>query len=114
MTWYIAAADERVRVGASVCGTGTLRSHLAERSLDGHCDCMYFTNYYGWDLADLAALIAPRQTATRLAATVAARAVRTMSSLPTGPFRLLEELSRTNEFVGIRSVLQAHASTGSA
>ena len=60
MTWYLAAGDARVRAAAPVCGTGTLRSHLAERSLDGHCDCMYFINHYGWDLADLAALIAPR------------------------------------------------------
>ena len=60
MSWWLGAGDERLKAVAPVCGTGTLRSHIAERSLDGHCDCMYFINYYGWDLADLAALIAPR------------------------------------------------------
>ncbi len=60
MSWWAGAADERLRVVAPVCGTGTLRSHIADRTLDGHCDCMYFINYYGLDLADLGALIAPR------------------------------------------------------
>ncbi len=60
MSWWVGAADERLKVVAPVCGTGTLRSHIAERTLDGHCDCMYFINYYGMDLADLGALIAPR------------------------------------------------------
>src|SRR5262249_5423696 len=32
----------------------------ADRTIDGHCDCMWFTNTYGWDLADVGALIAPR------------------------------------------------------
>ena len=60
MSWWLAAADERVKASAPVCGTGALRSHLAERTVDCHCDCMFFINYYGWDLADLGALIAPR------------------------------------------------------
>src|SRR5439155_11451359 len=28
--------------------------------IDGHCDCMWWPNLYGWDLADVGALIAPR------------------------------------------------------
>ncbi len=59
-TWFLAAADERIAAAASSCGTGTLYSHLKDRTLDGHCDCMFLVNYHGWDLADLAALIAPR------------------------------------------------------
>lgn len=60
MSWWLGAADDRVRVVAPVCGTGTIKSHVAERTVDGHCDCMYHINYYGWDLADVGALIAPR------------------------------------------------------
>jgi cephalosporin-C deacetylase-like acetyl esterase len=60
MSWWLGAADERVKVVAPVCGTGTIKSHVAERTVDGHCDCMYLINYYGWDLADVGALIWPR------------------------------------------------------
>jgi len=59
-TWWLAAADERVKVAAPSCSTGTMRSHLAERTVDGHCDCMYHINTDLWDQADIGALIAPR------------------------------------------------------
>ena len=60
VTWWIAAADERVRAAASVCGTSTLASYIADRTIDGHCDCMWPNNTYHWDLPDVGALIAPR------------------------------------------------------
>jgi len=60
VTWWIAAADERIKAAASVCGTSTLESYIADRTIDGHCDCMWPTNTYGWDLPDVGALIAPR------------------------------------------------------
>ncbi|MBM3334137.1 acetylxylan esterase, partial [Candidatus Sumerlaeota bacterium] len=60
MSWWLGAGDERIKVVAPVCGTGTMKSHVAERTVDGHCDCMFHINYYGWDLADVGALIAPR------------------------------------------------------
>ncbi len=60
VSWWLGAADERVKVVATVCGTGTMRSHIAERTVDGHCDCMFHINPEGWDLADVGALIAPR------------------------------------------------------
>lgn len=59
-SWWLGAADDRLKVVAPVCGTGTIKSHVAERTVDGHCDCMFHINYYGWDLADVGALIAPR------------------------------------------------------
>jgi len=59
-SWWLGAADERCKAVAPVCGTGTLHAHVYERTVDGHCDCMFFINTYGWDLADLGALIAPR------------------------------------------------------
>jgi cephalosporin-C deacetylase-like acetyl esterase len=60
VSWWIAAGDERVRVVAPVCGTSTLASYIEDRMIDGHCDCMWFINTHGWDLADVGALIAPR------------------------------------------------------
>jgi len=60
LSWYVAAADERIDVAAPVCGTGTLESHIKDRTIDGHCDCMWWINCYQWDLSEVAALIAPR------------------------------------------------------
>ena len=60
VSWWVAAADDRVKVVAPVCGTATFASHVCERTVDGHCDCMFFVNAYGWELADVARLIAPR------------------------------------------------------
>lgn len=60
VTWWIAAADQRVAVCSPVCGTATLASHIADRVVDGHCDCMWWINTALWDLADVGALIAPR------------------------------------------------------
>jgi cephalosporin-C deacetylase-like acetyl esterase len=59
-TWWIAAADERVNVCSPVCATATLESHVYDRVVDGHCDCMWWVNTALWDLADIGALIAPR------------------------------------------------------
>jgi cephalosporin-C deacetylase-like acetyl esterase len=59
-TWWIAAADERVTACSPVCGTATLESHIYDRVVDGHCDCMWWVNTALWDLADVGALIAPR------------------------------------------------------
>ena len=60
VTWWVAAGDERVKVCSPVCGTATLESHIYDRVIDGHCDCMWWINTALWDLADIGALIAPR------------------------------------------------------
>ncbi len=60
VSWWIAAADPRVRVAAPVCGTATLFSHVHDRTIDGHCDCMWWVNTHRWDMADVGALVAPR------------------------------------------------------
>ena len=59
-SWYIAAADPRIKVVAPVCGTTTVRSHVFQRTIDGHCDCMMPINTYQQDFHDIGALIAPR------------------------------------------------------
>ncbi|MBL7697863.1 MAG: acetylxylan esterase, partial [Chitinophagaceae bacterium] len=59
-SWYIAAADPRVKAAAPVCGAGTLSDHVLHRTVDGHCDCMMPNNIYQQDFKDIGALIAPR------------------------------------------------------
>lgn len=59
-SWYIAAADPRVKVCAPVCGTGTVEAHVHQRTVDGHCDCMMPINTYRADYHDIGALVAPR------------------------------------------------------
>jgi dienelactone hydrolase len=67
-SWWIAAADERIRCAVPVAGIADLQAHLNEGYpgqlekgvIAGHCDCMYPVNTYRWDFAQVAALIAPR------------------------------------------------------
>jgi cephalosporin-C deacetylase-like acetyl esterase len=59
-SWYIAAADPRIKAAAPVCGASTLKAHISTRTVDGHCDCMVPINSYQRDFQDIGALIAPR------------------------------------------------------
>jgi dienelactone hydrolase len=59
-SWWLAAADERISCAAPVCASGTFASQIIDRTIDGQCDCMFPINTYGWDLSDIAALVAPR------------------------------------------------------
>ncbi len=59
-TFWIAAADERVKVAVPVSGMADLRSYVGNRVINGHCDCMFLYNAFQWPWARIAALIAPR------------------------------------------------------
>lgn len=59
-SWYAAALDDRIRVAVPVAGITDLQNHVVDGCVEGHCDCMYMVNYFGWDYDKLAALIAPR------------------------------------------------------
>lgn len=59
-SWYAAALDDRIRVAVPVAGITDLQNHIIDGCVEGHCDCMYMINYFGWDYSKLAALIAPR------------------------------------------------------
>jgi dienelactone hydrolase len=59
-SWWIAALDDRVKVAAPTAGITTLRNHVVDGAVEGHCDCMYFVNTCRWDYDKLAALVAPR------------------------------------------------------
>ncbi|NLN18616.1 MAG: hypothetical protein GX162_04970 [Firmicutes bacterium] len=60
ITWWLTCADDRVAAASSSCGTSTIAAHVRERTIDGHCDCMFPMNPEGWSLIDFAALVAPR------------------------------------------------------
>jgi len=43
-----------------VAGITSLRDHVVNGCVEGHCDCMYMVNTFRWDFAKVAALVAPR------------------------------------------------------
>jgi dienelactone hydrolase len=59
-TFWIAAADERVKVAVPVSGMADLESYVGNRVINGHCDCMFLYNTFQWPWTRIAALIAPR------------------------------------------------------
>lgn len=59
-SWWIATLDERIKAAAPVAGITDLQNHIVDGVVEGHCDCMYHVNTYGWDFAQVAALVAPR------------------------------------------------------
>jgi dienelactone hydrolase len=59
-TFWIAAADVRVKVAVPVSGMADLRSYVPNRVINGHCDCMFLYNTFQWPWTRIAALVAPR------------------------------------------------------
>jgi dienelactone hydrolase len=59
-TFWIAAADPRVRVAVPVSGMADLPSYVSNRVINGHCDCMFLYNTFQWPWTRIAAMIAPR------------------------------------------------------
>ncbi len=59
-TFWIAAADERVKVAVPVSGMADLPSYVTNRVINGHCDCMFLYNTFQWPWTRIASLIAPR------------------------------------------------------
>jgi len=59
-TFWIAAADARVSVAVPVSGMADLGSYVANRVINGHCDCMFLYNTFRWPWTRIAAMLAPR------------------------------------------------------
>ena len=59
-TFWIAAADDRVKVAVPVSGMADLESYVKDKVILGHCDCMFLYNSYQWHWTTIAALVAPR------------------------------------------------------
>lgn len=61
VSWWLGAADERVKVVVPVCQSGSIEQVVADRGVDGHCDCAFWLNYRRWCWPDVGGLIAPRR-----------------------------------------------------
>src|SRR5882757_4408079 len=59
-SWWIAALDERIKVAVPTAGITTLKNHVLDGAIEGHCDCMFHVNTERWDFDRVAALLAPR------------------------------------------------------
>ncbi len=59
-SWWIAALDDRIQCAVPVAGITSLRDHVVNGCVEGHCDCMYMVNTFRWDFATVTALVAPR------------------------------------------------------
>jgi dienelactone hydrolase len=59
-TFWVAAADERVKVAIPVSGMADLESYVPNRAINGHCDCMFLYNTFQWPWTRIAGLVAPR------------------------------------------------------
>jgi cephalosporin-C deacetylase-like acetyl esterase len=59
-TFWIAAADERVKVAVPVSGMSDLEDYVGEKVVNGHCDCMFLINTFQWPWTHIGALVAPR------------------------------------------------------
>jgi cephalosporin-C deacetylase-like acetyl esterase len=59
-TFWVASADERVKVAVPVSGMADLESYVSNRVINGHCDCMFLYNTFQWPWTRIAGLVAPR------------------------------------------------------
>jgi len=59
-SWWVAALDERVKAAVPVAGITSMRNHVVDGCVEGHCDCMYQVNADRWDYAMISSLVAPR------------------------------------------------------
>ena len=59
-SWWVAAIDDRIKAAVPVAGITSLKNHVVDGTVEGHCDCMFMVNTYGWDYPMIAALVAPR------------------------------------------------------
>jgi len=59
-TFWVASADERVKVAVPVSGMADLEAYVPNRVINGHCDCMFLYNTFQWPWTRIANLVAPR------------------------------------------------------
>ncbi|MEM1297460.1 MAG: alpha/beta hydrolase family protein, partial [Verrucomicrobiota bacterium] len=59
-SWWTATLDPRIKAAVPVAGITSLRNHVVDGCIEGHCDCMFPVNTFRWDFANVAALVSPR------------------------------------------------------
>lgn len=60
VSFWLAAADKRVKVAVPISGMADLPSYLSDQVINEHCDCMFMHNTYEWPWGRIGALVAPR------------------------------------------------------
>jgi len=59
-TFWISAADPRIKCCAPTSGMSDLQYYVGDDGVNGHCDCMFLYNRARWNWTTIAALICPR------------------------------------------------------
>ncbi|MGH9935564.1 MAG: alpha/beta hydrolase family protein, partial [Blastocatellia bacterium] len=59
-TFWIAAADERVKAATPVSGMGDVTFYAGEDGISRHCDCFFLYNRARWNWTTICSLICPR------------------------------------------------------
>ena len=59
-SFWLAAADERVKVAVPVSGMSDLEDYVKPPVVNGHCDCMFLYDTYQWPWTRIANLVGPR------------------------------------------------------
>ena len=60
VSFWVAAADERVKVAVPISGMADLPSYVSDHVIDEHCDCMFLHNTFEWPWGRIAFMVAPR------------------------------------------------------
>jgi dienelactone hydrolase len=59
-TFWIAAADDRVKAAAPVSGMGDVTFYAGEDGISRHCDCFFLYNRARWNWTTICSLVCPR------------------------------------------------------
>ena len=59
-TFWVAAADDRVKASAPVSGMGDLTFYTGEDGISRHCDCFFLYNRARWNWTTICSLLCPR------------------------------------------------------
>lgn len=104
-TFWIAAADPRVKVAVPVSGMSDLQTYVKDKVVNGHCDCMFLVNTYQWEWTTIAALVAPRPML------FANSDMDTIFPMP-GNRRIIERLRKLYQFYDKPELVDEHVSPG--
>lgn len=59
-SWWITALDQRIKASVPTAGVTDMQNQVIDGCVEGHCDCMFYSNIYRWDFERMVALAAPR------------------------------------------------------
>ena len=101
-SWWVAALDERIKAAAPTAGVTSLKNHVVDGCVEGHCDCMYFVNTYRWDFDRLAALVAPRSLSAKTLAPRASGRMKASAWMDTNRSACTRRALRTRSCSGTK------------